>query len=292
MATNRNNIRVEPCNLTWNDIDLGYLDGNIEITAEEQGVDVTAHQEGTDVIDMIRTGQSVEVKVTLKETSTSQIKAMLAGAGGTTSAGVAEVSTVVCTADVSGSLNSKYFLVNTATDAIQYYVWLNVNSLGVDPAISGKTGVEVAVATSASANTIATAVAAALDALAGFVSTASTATVTITNAVVGSTTDIAAGNSGFTVAVTTQGMPTAITGYGASGRFTGQYAQAQRLVLHPTALASTDKTRNWTFWKAYPMLESFNPSGEEILMMPVTFKIFPDPSMPDAINKFAYGATI
>lgn len=44
--------------------------------------------------------------------------------------------------DVGGSLNSKYFLINTAEDQVQYYVWYN-NGTGIDPAIVGRVGVEI-----------------------------------------------------------------------------------------------------------------------------------------------------
>lgn len=118
-------------------------------------------------------------------------------------AGTKEKSTVTTTPDIAGSLNSKYFTFRSATNAA-FYAWLNVNGAGVDPAPGG-TGVMVAVATNASAATIATAAAAAIDALAQFVSTATGAVITITNAAVGAATDTTAGNSGFTVATLTQG---------------------------------------------------------------------------------------
>lgn len=116
---------------------------------------------------------------------------------------IAEVTSVVCVADVAGSLNSKYFLLNTTTTG--YYVWLNVGGLGIDPAVVGRTGVEVAVATDATAAQVALAVQTAVDLLAGFVATVLSATITITNAVAGVVSDATAGDSGFAVTVTTQG---------------------------------------------------------------------------------------
>lgn len=56
--------------------------------------------------------------------------------------------------DVSGSLNNKYFEIYSAGDATAYYVWLNVGGAGTDPAIGGKTGIEVAVSTNATATDI------------------------------------------------------------------------------------------------------------------------------------------
>lgn len=68
-------------------------------------------------------------------------------------------------ADSSGSLNDTYFDVNVLLgdgSEKMYYVWYNVNSAGTDPAISGKTGVEVALATDATAEAVVTATIAAL----------------------------------------------------------------------------------------------------------------------------------
>lgn len=67
---------------------------------------------------------------------------------------------VTTVADVAGSLNSTYFLLNSVTT--YYYIWFNVNGAGVDPALAGKTGVPVALATGATANAVATAIAAQL----------------------------------------------------------------------------------------------------------------------------------
>lgn len=112
-----------------------------------------------------------------------------------------EVSTVTCVADSAGSLNNKYFtLMNNAT---AYYCWFNVNSAGVDPAPGG-TGVEVALATNASAATVSTAVATALSASAFDADVVGTTVKIASNASVNAT-DVAAGDSGFTVSVAHQG---------------------------------------------------------------------------------------
>lgn len=120
-----------------------------------------------------------------------------------TAAGVQTISTV---ADVSGSLNSKYFLISSAS--VDYYVWMNVNSAGVDPMIANRTGVEVDLATGATNSDVATAVAAALDALPSIVSTATGHVATATNAATGPFAAPAPGTSGFTVAVTGGGSGT------------------------------------------------------------------------------------
>jgi hypothetical protein len=281
------NIRVEPSNISWSGNDLGLLDGDIELKPEEMSVDITAHQFGSNVLDAIRTGKKLEITTALKETSIAQITRILNGQGATAVAAAA-VQTVTCIADVAKSLQNKYFFIYSALDAVYYYVWFNVNSEGVAPAPSGYTGVEIALATGASASTVATAVAAALDALAGFVSSASGAVVTVTNAATGGCTAAVDNNSTFTFAVTTYGI-SAVPGWGTSKDFTGQLASAGKLVIHPVVLASTDLSRDITIWKAYPMLDSLTKSAENPLMMALTWKIFPDLNRAATSRYFIFG---
>lgn len=119
------------------------------------------------------------------------------------------VQTVAPVADVAGSLNSKYFLLNSANAGTAYYVWMNVNSAGVDPMVAGRTGVEIAVATGATAGTIGTSIATAVDALANFAATGTT-TVTITNSTSGPFIPITDGVAAthFTFAITAGGTTT------------------------------------------------------------------------------------
>jgi hypothetical protein len=281
------NIRVEPCNVSFNGSDLGFVDGDIEIASEEQGAEITAHQEGTNVLDIIRTGKNVEVTMTLKESSLAQLQTLLALGGGATGA-LAEITTVACIADVSGSLNNRFFFIYGAS-GVGYCVWFNVNSAGTDPSIPGFTSVPVAIATSDSANTVADLVAAALDALADFAApNPAAATITVTNAAAGTRTAPDTGNSGFTLTVTQTGT-TALTGWGKSKDFTGMLSQAAKLILHPTRLSGTDKTEDINFWKAYPMLDSITASGENPRTVSVTWKVFPDSSKADAIRLYAIG---
>lgn len=113
------------------------------------------------------------------------------------------IQTIGTVADVAGSLNSKYFLLNSANAGTGYYVWMNVNGAGVDPLIAGRTGVPIVLATNANAATVGTAIASAIDALANFIATGTT-TVTVTNSASGPFTPMSDGAppTGFTFAVT------------------------------------------------------------------------------------------
>ena len=63
-----------------------------------------------------------------------------------------QVSRITCLANTSRSLANRFFLINTANDAIEYYVWFNTDGDGgIDPIVdifnglTGKTGIQVVV---------------------------------------------------------------------------------------------------------------------------------------------------
>lgn len=127
--------------------------------------------------------------------------------------GVLQVQTVTTAADVAGSLNSTYFLlssINTTTKAQKnFYVWFNINSAGVDPAIAGRTAIPITGATNVSANTLATSIRSALNGLTGdFVATGAGAAVIITNVAPGPVTAAADGAAptGFSFGSATAGV--------------------------------------------------------------------------------------
>ena len=132
----------------------------------------------------------------------------------------AEVSDVTAVADSSGSLNNKYWTFNSAGDLYQYYVWYNINAAGTDPAVAGKTGIEVAAATDTTAANIALATRTAIAAstAASYVTVSGATThVILTNKQMGQCTNAAnaAGGSsaGFSYSITqgSYGVP-AISG--------------------------------------------------------------------------------
>jgi hypothetical protein len=127
-----------------------------------------------------------------------------------------QVSTVDTVADLLGSLNNTYFtLTSIHPVGVQknFYVWFD-DGAGVDPALPGATGIQVVYADNDSANTLATLVRAALNALTlDFVATGATNHVIITNVNPGAVPAAADGTAatGFTFANTTAGNdPTTI----------------------------------------------------------------------------------
>ncbi len=91
---------------------------------------------------------------------------------------VMQSENITCVADVSSSLNNKYFLFYT-TGGVKHYAWFNVGGAGSDPSVSGGTANAVAISANATAATVATALAAVLTAVSGFDATADGAVVTL-----------------------------------------------------------------------------------------------------------------
>jgi len=129
---------------------------------------------------------------------------------------VAEVATFAPVADVSGSLAGKYFEFDTIDftapkPLIKYYVWYKVTGVGADPAIVGRTGVEVDIANNDIILTIVTATKAALDAavpVADCVFTADATKITATNQVAGAVDNAHDVDTGFTITTTVDGVST------------------------------------------------------------------------------------
>lgn len=95
-----------------------------------------------------------------------------------------QVQKITCVADVSSSLNNKYFHIYSVSGT-KYHVWYNVASGGVDPAPAGSTAAVVAISANSSASTVATATEAVIEALTDMNSTVSGAEITVTFATYG-----------------------------------------------------------------------------------------------------------
>jgi hypothetical protein len=135
-----------------------------------------------------------------------------------------EKITVACVADSSDSLDARYFDIYGA-DNHKTQVWIDVDNSGTSqPTGSGSYihNIEVTgIATNDNANTVATQVAASINANSEFSASADTNIVTITLIDSGEKTDAHAGNSGFTVSVVTNGNPLG-------------FAQSNQAILKPT----------------------------------------------------------
>jgi hypothetical protein len=80
-----------------------------------------------------------------------------------------------------------------------------------------------------------------------------------------------------------------LVGLGIDRQFTSTYAQARKLRMHPIRLSPSDRSEDWTMWKACPAVESLSFSGESTFVIPASFMIYPDPDKPRAIQYICVG---
>ncbi len=82
---------------------------------------------------------------------------------------------------------------------------------------------------------------------------------------------------------------TQLVGYGESRLYNSFFDLGGELVLHPTRLAASDKSKDITLFKCAPKPASVNFSGEEPQVMEVEFVALADRGVNDAINLMAFG---
>jgi hypothetical protein len=121
-------------------------------------------------------------------------------------ANTAQVEEIICVADVSSSLNNKYFTFVTSA-GVKHYAWFNVAAAGTDPALAGGwTAHVVAISANATATAVASALQAVLTVVTGFDASVSGFTVTLTHTASGYAQPARDINTGFAFEVLTLGM--------------------------------------------------------------------------------------
>jgi hypothetical protein len=201
-----------------------------------------------------------------------------------------ESTTVTCTADVSGSLNNKYFYLNTPNDKT-YYVWYNVNGGGIDPQISGAIGIQVPISTNSTANQVAVSTWNALRYNSDFELSGSSPagnSLVITNSLAGSVvTNASQGTTSFTISVV-EGVNSINTGSepSLSSSFIGikvNYSSDDTLetVINKTAEAIINSSYNFQLetFPTYLLLRTplsglFNSSSFTASTSPNSFVVF------------------
>lgn len=64
------------------ELDMGFTDGDLELTMDQQLLDVTAHQSGTDILTSLVTGNNVELSVAFKEYSEANLNKLIKDTSG------------------------------------------------------------------------------------------------------------------------------------------------------------------------------------------------------------------
>lgn len=118
--------------------------------------------------------------------------------------GVQGVTNIACTGDIGGSLNNTYFYYDTPSTL--YYFWFNVGGAGVDPAVVGRTGVEITLNTNDTSNQVAVSIASEVSSLGTADVEVNLNNITITNNDIGYTPAPVDFGTGFVFSILTQGL--------------------------------------------------------------------------------------
>lgn len=125
-----------------------------------------------------------------------------------------EITSLVMPAGSNFTLSGAgtYFNIGSAGDVNLYYVWFNVNGTNTDPAVGGRTGLQVSILSGDTATSVAAKAALVIGAASGLSASASNGVVTVTTAGYQETTDAVNVNvpAPFSVTVTQQGARTFI----------------------------------------------------------------------------------
>lgn len=80
MASDTKNVKFGVCNVKYNDIDLGYTKGGVEVTVETNTHEVTVDQFGETPINESIMGRRITIKVPLAETTVENLIKIMPGA--------------------------------------------------------------------------------------------------------------------------------------------------------------------------------------------------------------------
>lgn len=80
MASSTENVKLGVCTILFNEVDLGFTKGGVEVEVTTDTHEVTVDQMGETPIDEIITGRKVSVKVPLAETTLENLVAIMPGA--------------------------------------------------------------------------------------------------------------------------------------------------------------------------------------------------------------------
>jgi hypothetical protein len=86
----------------------------------------------------------------------------------------------------------------------------------------------------------------------------------------------------------TPGGGSEVFGWGTASLGANTIIKSRRLVLHPVSQGSS-KVRDLCFWKSYALPETLTISGENPKTLALSFKVYRDDSKPEAVNQFVFG---
>lgn len=268
MASDTNNVKLGVCQVFFGGVDLGYTKGGVEVEATTETHKIEVDQFGKSVINEIIMGRNVAATVPLAETTLENLVrimpgAILQGVGGTAATGTV---TFVTAPPVNG---------DKVTIAGTDFTFKTTPVLQTDLAIPGT----IAAAATALASAITSSALPLTAAPAAGVVTITAATAGVAgNSVTLAKTAATPANITVSGAVLTGGVNGAnqhvAVGHGIG---TSLLATAKKLVLHPQALALSDKSEDFVIPLANTAgALSFAYKLEEERIFNVTFNGYPD----------------
>jgi len=114
--------------------------------------------------------------------------------------------TEIVAVDGASIIQSSHFLLSSVEGNTDYYAWFNVDGGGVDPAPAGRTAIPIAINSIDDADTVAAAIASAIDGVVDFSATATDDTIIVVNADPGETPDMDDVDTGLLITVLCQGV--------------------------------------------------------------------------------------
>jgi uncharacterized phage protein gp47/JayE len=202
------NTVEEEVTLPLNAISVGYdATTSIKVNASNHSLYLNWNGVGTQPnFENARAGDILTLGVDFNAANQGQFMVLRTGAA------LAEITNLVMPAGSNFTIGGAgtYFLIQSAGDVNLYYVWFNVNGSNSDPAVVGRTGIQVSILSGDTAVSVAAKAALAVGAATGLTASASNGVTTVTTTGLQETTDASNVNvpAPFTVNLVQQGRRT------------------------------------------------------------------------------------
>lgn len=264
------NVKLGVCKVFYDNVDLGYTQGGVDVTVKTETHKVNVDQFGKTTINEVILSRDVTAKTPLAETTLENLVKIMPGA----------VLTEVGGAPATGTIT----IATQPTDGDT----VTVNGVAITFKTGSATGNQVVIGASTGAT--ATALAAFLNAasqaalsVATYTANASAVTVTYdVKGTAGNAFSLASGQASVTVSGAKLTGGTASTSKKVevpTGIGTNLLEQAKELRLHPKALADTDKSEDFVIpLAATPGALNFSYQLEKERIFEVEFNGYPDPN--------------
>lgn len=274
-------IRIEPMRVTYTPpgesaLDLGLTENEIAWAYELGLADVQAQQEGTNIITQLVTGENHTVTLSIKETDFENLKAIyqIAVPGAKQFLIVLDSNDDIDFNEGAGSLFATLDAGSFTPDALCAEIASKMTTAAVATISCSFSVVTNKFTISSDGATF------ELEWLTG----ANAATS------IGSDIgyDVTADDTGSTSYEADNETDEALR-FGKGRLFSSTIDRAGELNLHPIRLPDSDKSKDFTFWLAFPNPSGITFTGDSELVIEAPFTIYPDSTKPDDFQRMVIG---